>query len=239
MNTLKKGVRSLGIHLTADQIENFRIYWDELVTWNRRINLTSITGYEDVQSRHFLDSLTIFLAWPEGKPSGTPGVIDIGTGCGVPGIPLKIVRPDIRLALLEATRKKVDFLEHIIGRLKLDDVEVIHNRAEDAARESCYREKFDIAVSRAVAPLVTLSELALPFCRVGGRFIALKRGDLTEELTRAKRALKLSGGILSEVKPVKIDVLPDGRKLVIIDKGSPTPGNYPRRAGMAKKRPLE
>ena len=238
MEILEKGARSLGFELTPEQLDRFQLYREELVAWNRRINLTSITGYEDVQARHFLDSLTIFLAWPEKETSAQTSIIDIGTGCGMPGIALKIACPEIRLALLEATRKKVEFLDHIIGRLKLDGVEVIHNRAEDAARISRYRGGFEIVVSRAVAPLVSLSELALPFCRVGGRFIALKKGDLTRELARAERAIRLTGGILREVKPVEIDMLPERRRLIIIDKGSPTPNLYPRRAGMASKRPL-
>ncbi|MFO8143650.1 MAG: 16S rRNA (guanine(527)-N(7))-methyltransferase RsmG [Dehalococcoidales bacterium] len=239
MEILEKGARSLGVNLAADHIERFQLYWEELVAWNRRINLTNITGYQDVQTRHFLDSLTILLAWPRDKISSKTSIIDIGTGCGMPGIALKIVCPEIRLSLLEATRKKVTFLEHIVGRLQLDGVEVIHSRAEEAAHISRYREWFDIVVSRAVAQLVSLSELALPFCRVGGRFIALKKGVLTRELARAERAIRLTGGRLREVKPVEIDILPDQRKLIIIDKDSPTPGLYPRRAGMASKRPLE
>jgi len=238
MEILEKGARSLGLELTPEQLDRFQLYREELVAWNRRVNLTSITGYEDIQARHFLDSLTVFLAWPEKETSARTSIIDIGTGCGMPGIALKIACPEIRLALLEATRKKVDFLEYIVGRIKLDGVEVIHNRAENAARISRYREEFEIVVSRAVAPLASLSELAIPFCRVGGRVIALKKGDLTLELAQAEKAIRLVGGRLNEVKPIETDMLPERRSLIIIDKVAPTPNLYPRRAGMASKRPL-
>jgi len=161
----------LGLELTQEQLEQFDVYYHELVDWNRQINLTAITDYEEVQIKHFLDSLTIALAW---QPDRGNSVIDVGTGAGIPGIPLKIVFSDIKLVLLEATAKKVSFLHHITQKLGLDDVEIIVGRAEEVARVAQYREKFKLVLSRAVAPLPTLVELTLPFCALGGSFIAQK-----------------------------------------------------------------
>ena len=225
----------MGLTLDQGQLGLFQTYYEELADWNRRLNLTSITGFDDVQLKHFLDSLTITLA---GHPLVGARVIDIGAGAGFPGLPLKIVFPDMKLVLLESRGKKATFLEHIVEKLSLADVEVIASRAEEAARLTNYRESFDIVLSRAVAPLPTLVELALPFARTGGVFIAQKKGDIDAEVEEAARAIKLLGGRLREVKPVDLKELAGGRRLVIIDKVSPTPQAYPRRPGMPKKRPI-
>ncbi|MDD4984801.1 MAG: 16S rRNA (guanine(527)-N(7))-methyltransferase RsmG, partial [Dehalococcoidales bacterium] len=187
MEILESGAGRLGLKLSAKQLEQFHTYWEELVEWNRRVNLTGITGYHEVQTKHFLDSLTVCLAWPTSRANATIRIIDVGTGSGIPGVPLKIVFPEVYLVLLEATEKKAAFLRHISNRLMLTDVEVVAGRAEDAAHQRQYRDIFDIVVSRAVAPLVTLAELALPFCKIGGRFIAQKKGDLAPEISRAER----------------------------------------------------
>jgi 16S rRNA (guanine527-N7)-methyltransferase len=238
MDKLKTGARELGIDLTANQVEQFEIYYRELVEWNKKINLTGITAYEDVQVKHFLDSLTVIKAIESVKVPKGMSVIDIGTGAGLPGIPLKIVFPDIRLVLLEATAKKVKFLESLVKKLGLEGVGIITGRAEDAAQDERYREKFALVVSRAVASLPALVELTLPFCTVGGSFVAQKKGDIESETALASKAVSLMGGRLRETVPVELEGLDDGRILVVIDKVEPTPDKYPRRSGIPAKRPI-
>ncbi len=235
MKILESGAKKLGLRLTPEQLGRFQTYYDELIDWNRRLNLTRITGYEEVQVKHFLDSLAVAQAV---KP--TPGLrlIDIGSGAGVPGLPLKIASPQIRLTLLEATAKKADFLRHITARLGLDDVEVVAGRAEDIGRQAPYREGFDLVLARGVAPLATLVELTLPFCAVGGSFVSQKKGEIDTEISRAERAISLLGGKLREVMKIDLAEFADERRLVIVSKVSPTPTKYPRRAGMPTKRPL-
>jgi 16S rRNA (guanine527-N7)-methyltransferase len=238
MEKLKAGAEKLGVGLKPIQLEQFESYYRELVDWNQRVNLTTITGYEEVQLKHFLDSLTITLAWPSKINSAELRLIDVGTGAGLPGIPLKIVFPDIKLTLLEATAKKADFLRYITKKLGLADVEIAVGRAEEVAHRPGYREGFDLVLSRAVAALPTLVELALPFTAVGGSFIAQKKGNIAEEIDRADKAISLLGGRLREVKRVNIAEFTDERYLIVIDKVSPTPEKYPRRPGIPAKRPI-
>jgi len=224
--------------LTPRQSEQFQLYYQELIDWNRRLNLTAITAYEEVQVRHFLDSLTVILAL-EQPLSKKMRLIDVGTGAGLPGIPLKIVFPVISLVLLEATGKKADFLKYIIQKLALNDVEVVVGRAEDIAHRPEYRQKFDLVLSRAVAHLTTLVELTLPFCATGGRFIAQKKGDIQAEVHGAQRATSLMGGKMVDLKKIELPGFTDERWLVVIDKVGETPPQYPRRAGVPAKRPLK
>jgi len=238
MERLNVGAIKLGLYLSPSQLEQFNTYYQELVDWNQRVNLTAITGYEEVQIKHFLDSLTVTLAWQRAISKRDFRLIDVGTGAGMPGIPVKIVFPDIKLVLLEATAKKAAFLHHIKHKLGLDDVEILVGRAEDVAHLAQYRERFDLVLSRAVAPLPTLVELTLPFCALGGSFIAQKKGALDEEISRANRAISILGGNLREVKMVDLEEFADERYLILIDKISPTPRQYPRRPGIPAKRPL-
>jgi len=239
MQKLEFGAKKLGIKLSPQQLEQFQVYYQELIDWNRRVNLTAITDYEEVQIKHFLDSLTVVLALKQPLGKKNSRLIDVGTGAGMPGIPLKIILPDIKLALLEATAKKADFLHHIKHKLLLDDVEIIVGRAEDVAHKAQYRENFELVLSRAVARLPTLVELTMPLCALGGSFIAQKKGDIDLEISHAGKAISLLGGNLRQVKRVDLVEFTDARWLVVIDKVSPTPQQYPRRPGIPAKRPLK
>ncbi len=235
LTILRRGAAELGLALSERQFEQFEEYFHQLIDWNTRFNLTAVKDYDAVQTVHFLDSISVKLSGIdlEGKR-----VIDIGAGAGFPGLPLKIAFPSIGLTLLEATGKKAVFLSHLVGSLGLNDVVVLNSRAEDAAHDSEHRNKYDIATSRAVASLDTLCELCLPFCRIGGVAIAMKKGDITEEVDLGQKAIETLGGSLRSIKPVELTILPDSRKLVIIDKVAPTPTEFPRRSGLPAKKPL-
>jgi len=238
MEKLNAGAQKLGLHLSPKQLEQFSIYYQELVDWNRRVNLTSITGYEEVQVGHFLDSLTVTLAMKLPAGVGSFGIIDVGSGAGLPGIPVKILLPDVKLVLLEATAKKANFLRHLIAKLVLDNVEVVVGRAEEVAHDAQFRERFELVLSRAVAPLPTLAELTLPFGTVGGSFVAQKKGTIDPEVSKASRAITMLGGNLREVKGVDLEEFSDKRWLIVVDKVMPTPQQYPRRPGIPAKRPI-
>ncbi len=238
MERLTSGATKLGLPLSSGQLEQFATYYQDLVAWNRRINLTRITDPQEVPLKHFLDSLTITLALQPPPYDISYRVIDVGSGAGLPGIPLKLALPAIKLVLLEATRKKAAFLEHIRDKLGLDDTDIVVGRAEAVAHDSRYREAFDLVLSRAVARLSALVELTLPLCAIGGRFIAQKKGDIQPEINEASGAIRLLGGELKEIKRVGLEELADERYLVVIDKVSRTPEQYPRRPGIPVKRPL-
>lgn len=234
MERLIAGAQRLGILLTPEQVESFQVYYEELICWNKKVNLTAIVDYEEVQLKHFLDSLTITLAFKDMPPL----LLDVGAGAGLPGIPLKILFPNIRLTLLDSVARKTSFLAHLVARLGLEGVEVLTGRAEHLAHDGRYRERFDLVLSRGVAKLATLAELALPFCTMGGTFIAQKKGEIEGEIEAAARAIDILGGRLKGVKWVGMEELGEERALVIIDKLNPTPQHYPRRAGVPQKRPL-
>lgn len=236
MELLANGARKLGISLNHQQIENFQLFYDELVEWNKRTNITGISDYAGVQTKHFLDSLSIILFW---KPLDQEYVLDVGSGPGLPGLPLKIVFPSFKLVLLEATGKKVTFLNHVITKLGVKDVEIIKGRAEELAHNMEYREKFDIVLARAVAELPSLVELALPFCKTGGTFISSKKNDISDELTQAGKAISLLGGRFRSLVKVNLPEFTDNRCLVVIDKVEKTPDQYPRRPGIPQRRPIK
>ena len=239
MKKLTQGLRDMGLELTSSQAKQFELYYQELLEWNKRINLTSITDYEEVQIKHFLDSTTVILALAReemNKPDLS--IIDIGTGAGFPGLPLKIVLDQSRLVLVDSTAKKAAFLRHISQKLKLSNVEIVTGRAEEIAHLPLYRQQFDLVVSRAVASLPTVVELALPFCQIGGKFVAQKKGEISQEITKASKAINVLGGRLNQVKEIELGEFSDERYLVIIDKICPTPEKYPRRPGIPKRRPI-
>lgn len=240
MKLLVDGVAELGIRLDSHQVAQFEQYYRELAEWNKRANLTAIEGYEETQVRHFLDSLTVCLAF-QSVPYGLSGinrVVDVGSGAGFPGLPLKLAFPKIELHLVESVGKKSGFLEHLAALLGLDAVTVHTGRAEALARDPALRDSFDLALVRGVARLSLLLEYALPFCREGGSVAALKHGGLESELAEAEHALSELGGRQSGVFPVALRGLTDDRVVAVFEKTGPTPGRYPRRVGIPAKRPL-
>ena len=237
MEVLVEGAACLGIDLDGEQVERFRSYYSELAAWNETVNLTAVSGLEEVQARHFLDSLAVASALPATVLDGSERLLDVGTGAGFPGLPLKLAYPRINLALLEATAKKTAFLVHVVKTLGLEGVEVVTGRAEDEAHRPEMRERFGAVVSRAVARLDVLAELCLPFCAVGGVMIAQKGPKVEEELRQARNAIDILGGMAKDrgmlvTQPVGIGTL------VVIEKQRATPPNYPRRPGIPSKRPL-
>ena len=238
MERLIAGADKLGLTLNREQVRQFEFYYREMLDWNQRINLTTITGHEEVQIRHFLDSLTIYSVLDKSQPYENLNFLDVGTGAGLPGIPIKIAAPEIKLSLVEATGKKAEFLSYIVSVLNLKNVEVIKERAEVLAHHVDYRAGFNIVISRAVASLAALAELTLPFCPTGGVVIAPKKGNIRREVEESLKAIDILGGSLREVKLIELDDFIDDRYLVIIDKISPTPDKYPRRPGIPEKRPI-
>jgi 16S rRNA (guanine527-N7)-methyltransferase len=225
----------LSLELSTSQLKAFSEYSLELVEWNRRFNLTAITDPVGIEVRHFLDSLTCTLAM---GPCAGQRAIDIGTGAGFPGIPLKILCPQLELTLVEATRKKVEFCERIVEKLALEHVRVFHARAEEIGQKTGHREFYDWALARAVAPLPVLVEYMLPVLKVGGHAIAQKGETAHAEVHDAEKALNVLGGRVDRVIPVELPGVVENRFLILIDKLAATPGQYPRRAGMPSKRPL-
>jgi 16S rRNA (guanine527-N7)-methyltransferase len=239
MEKLVRGVSRLGIELNAGQVRQFELYYQELIQWNKIFNLTTVTDYEEVQTRHFLDSLTVILALgKEEIRQPNFSIIDVGTGAGFPGLPLKIVFAEPKLVLVDSVAKKTVFLRHVIEQLELDNVEVVVGRAEEIAHKPLYRQRFALALCRAVASCATLAELALPFCQIGGKFVAQKKGDIRQEIGNATKAIAALGGKLDQVKEIRLEELGDVRYLVIVDKIESTPEKYPRRSGVPKRRPI-
>ena len=238
LSALLHGAVALGIALDEGQLERFARYRALLLEWNARINLTAITGPLEVATRHFLDSLTVVLGVPAALRAGAPSVLDVGSGAGFPGLALAIAFPAWRVTLLEATGKKVRFLETVIADLGLTNAQALTGRAEDVARRPGYRAAYDVVTARAVAALPTLLEYCAPCARVGGWLILPKKGDLAVELAAGARAAPLLGARLLDPLPVTVPSLDDGRVLVVVQQERPCPPLYPRAAGAPVKRPL-
>lgn len=233
MDMLLNTARAWGLRLDQRQIEQFARYSAELRAWNTRVNLTAITDEEGIVARHFLDSLRCALSWGDAPSS----LIDIGSGAGFPGLPLKILRPELRVALVESVGKKAAFLRHMIAVLDLRDVTVLTARAETVGRDPQHREQYDVVTARAVAELATLAEYCLPLCRVYGRVLAPKGSDIADEVARARTAIERLGGRVIGVEPVTIPGV-EPRTLVVIAKVAPTPAAYPRAVGVPARRPI-
>ena len=234
MEYLKECAKQLDIELSEHQLRQFTTYYEMLIERNKVMNLTAITEKREVIIKHFLDSIAI-LKYTDWKSNN---VLDIGTGAGFPGIPLKIVRPDIKLTLLDSLNKRIHFLNDVITELKLDSIVTIHGRAEDYARDKEYRNQFDYVVSRAVANLSTLSEYCLPYVKMGGYFISYKSGNIKEELENSKNAIFLCGGKCEEVQNFMLPESDMERSFVYIHKVKNTPKQYPRKSGTPSKNPL-
>lgn len=226
---------AFGITLTDEMQRQFDRYFELLVEWNKVMNLTGITDYDEVNEKHFLDSLAVVRVL---DLSGTDRVIDIGTGAGFPGIPLKIVFPHLHVTLLDSLNKRIRFLGHVAEELQLADVELLHGRAEDFAKKKEYRETYDLCVSRAVANLAILSEYCLPYVKENGYLIPYKSGEIEEELDASKKAVSLLGGKIETVEKFTLPGTDIGRSLVKIRKVKKTPGKFPRKAGLPSKEPL-
>lgn len=237
MEVLRKGCKELGIILSEKQEQQFMKYYQLLLEWNQRVNLTSITDYEDVINKHFLDSLCL-VKIPDVIRKEKKKVIDVGTGAGFPGIPLKIIFPEIQLTLLDSLNKRINFLNALVEELELDEVTAIHGRAEELGKNKEYRETFDLCVSRAVAHLSVLSEYCIPLVRVKGDFVPYKSGNIQEELEEAQGAVKLLGGCIRDKVEFTVPNSDMSRSLICIEKKHATPGKYPRKSGIPGKSPL-
>ncbi len=232
---LNEGCRQMGISLTEEQTEQFMLYYEKLIEVNRVMNLTAITEFEDVMRKHFLDSLTLVKA---ADIKNVKRVLDLGTGAGFPGIPLKIAFPDTEFVLLDSLNKRVKFLHDIIELCRLKKIQAVHGRAEELAGKKEYRESFDLCVSRAVANLSSLSEYCLPYVEKGGLFVSYKSGNIQEELEAAGYAIQILGGRIKDTVKFKLPGSDMDRSLVVIEKIKETPARYPRRAGIPSREPL-
>lgn len=231
----EKKLNELNIQLTEDMQEQFYEYFKLLVEWNKVMNLTGITEYEEVNEKHFVDSLSIVKII---DPENIESVIDIGTGAGFPGIPLKIAFPHLQITLLDSLNKRIRFLDTVIEKLGLTGIKTIHGRAEDFAKQKEYREQYDLCVSRAVANLSTLAEYCIPYIHVGGMFIPYKSGDIDEELSGSEKAVHILGGDMEELVKFELPGTDIKRSFIKIKKLSTTPKKYPRKAGLPSKEPL-
>lgn len=239
LTSFEKGLEQLSITLSGEQKQQFLTYYEYLVEKNKVMNLTAITEYEEVITKHFLDSLAVVKTscfMPE-KLVGKR-LIDIGTGAGFPGIPLKIAFPELEILLLDSLNKRINFLNEVTEMLGLTKINTVHGRAEDYAKQKGYRESFDFCVSRAVANLSTLSEYCIPFVKEGGCFISYKSGSVDQELIQAEKAVKILGGQREEVVRFSLADTDMDRSFVVIRKAKPTPKKYPRKAGLPSKEPL-
>ena len=225
----------MGVTLSEQQKEQFVTYYEMLVEKNKVLNLTTVTEFEEVLQKHFLDSLSVCRVLDLDAPKK---VIDVGTGAGFPGIPLKIAFPDLKVVLLDSLQKRLTFLEEVTTELGLENVSFLHARAEDAGKDPAYREQFDFCVSRAVANLSVLSELCLPMVKVGGSFVSYKSGKADEEIAHASRAIRILGGKKARKEHFLLPGSDMERILVVVEKKEPTPKNFPRKAGIPAKKPI-
>jgi 16S rRNA (guanine527-N7)-methyltransferase len=238
LETLLNGARHIGLNLTPAQLQQFAQYRELLLDWNQRVNLTAITDPQDVLTRHFLDSLACLFAIPPAERSKSLRLLDVGSGAGFPGLPLQIAFPDWHVTLLEATGKKVRFLETVIASLHLSQARAIQGRAEELAHDPQHRARYDLVTARALASIPTLLEYCLPFCRPGGLVIAPKKGEISAEVEQGTKAAALLGGRFAETRSFSLPGLEDQRALVVFAAERRAPAQYPRQAGAPVKHPL-
>ena len=235
-NLLEKSCKDLGIQLTNEQIEQFLKYKKLLLEWNKNVNLTAITEEREIILRHFVDCLSCIKSV---DLNNELNIIDIGTGAGFPGIPIKIAFEKTKVTLVDSLNKRINFLKDVIEKLEIKDVECVHSRAEELGQNLSYRENFDLCVSRAVANLSVLSEYCLPFIKIGGHFVALKGVNIDEELEKSKNAINILGGEIIKIDKVKIPNSEINHSLILIKKVTETPEKYPRKSSKVSKSPLK
>ena len=226
--------RVLDVRFSVEQIDKFYKYMNLLIEWNEKINLTAIIEPSEIILKHFIDSITILKELKDGST-----VVDVGTGAGFPGIPLSIMNSTLKITLVDSLNKRLIFLQEVIKELKLENVELIHSRAEEFGQNKKYREKFDISTSRAVANLSTLSEYLLPLVKVNGKVISMKAGNAQEEINTAQKAIKTLGGKIEHIEEFNLPSSDIGRIIIVIDKIKETPGKYPRKPGTPTKEPIK
>lgn len=225
---------TMGVRFSVEQMDKFYKYMNLLIEWNEKMNLTAIIEPNEIILKHFIDSITILKDIKDGST-----VVDVGTGAGFPGIPLSIMNPTLKITLVDSLNKRLIFLQEVINELDLKNVELVHARAEEFGRNKKYREKFDVATSRAVANLATLSEYLLPLVKINGKAISMKAGNASQEIEDAKKAIKTLGGNINNIEEFKLPQSDIGRTIIIIDKISGTPGKYPRKPGTPAKEPIK
>ena len=230
---MRENSLKLDIELNEEQLEKLYMYMDILLEWNQKMNLTAITDKKEIILKHFVDSLTINKYIDKNK-----SIIDVGTGAGFPGIPIKIIRDDVEIVLVDSLNKRINFLNEVINKLELKNIKAIHARAEEIGKTEEYREKFDISTSRAVANLSTLSEYLIPLVKINGKCICIKGPDINEEIEQSKVAIKTLGGKIEDIKSFKLPNSDFSRNIVIVKKISKTDKKYPRKAGIPSKEPI-
>lgn len=235
-NIMNSACLDVGLTINEESYKKFIEYKDLIKFWNEKVNLTAITEDEQIIKKHFIDCIKIFKFSPL---KDAKNIIDVGTGAGFPGIPIKIIKPDTKMVLLDSLNKRINFLNEVINKIDLKDITTIHGRAEDFSRKNEYREKCDAAVSRAVANLAVLSELCIPYVKVGGYFVAMKGPSVEEEIQQGKNAVSILGGKIEDIVKIDIEDSDLNHNLVIIKKVKETPNVYPRKAGTAVKKPLK
>ena len=225
--------KEIDIVFTEEQLQKFYQYMNLLIEWNEKINLTAIVEPKEIILKHFIDSLTIVQYI---KPNES--VIDIGTGAGFPGIPIKILRKDLKITLLDSLNKRIKFLDEVIKELGLENINAVHARIEEYAKNKQYREKYDVATSRAVANLTTLSEYMLPMVKIKGRAICMKGSEISDEISKSKKSIKILGGEIVNIEEFTLPKSDNKRNLILIEKTENTPSKYPRKPGIPSKEPL-